>query len=106
MTMHPMEIGMQTAKYRRLPTVRGVSPQAKRGRRYRFVLRRILDALPSEPTHAEQLIAESAAALQLQIESLRTRLVAGEVVSSDKLVKLTGALRRHLRDLAIGGDAP
>ena len=71
-------------------------------RRYRAIAEALAGDLDAEPTTAQWLLIQRAAALSVQCESFESKIVNGEECDSDRFVKLTGALKRLLDSLGTG----
>jgi hypothetical protein len=72
-------------------------------RRYRD-LRRQFMALATVRGPQRATLAETAASLQVALETLRARQVQGEPISALDLVRLSNSLRRCLRDLKLSEE--
>jgi hypothetical protein len=81
--------------------LRGVDGRSAAARRYRDVAIALADDLggQDELDEASKVLVRQAAALTVQVESLQTRIVAGEGVDNEELTRLSNALTRTLQRL-------
>jgi hypothetical protein len=88
--------------------LRGVDGRSLVARRYRDVAIALADDLGgqdklSEPT---KILVRHAAALTVQVEGLQSKVVAGEDVDAEQLVRLSNVLGRTLQRLGLKRPAP
>jgi hypothetical protein len=78
-----------------------VDGRSRAARRFRDVLADLCSHLGGEPTSAELLIAQRAAALAVWCEGREAELVAGGEINIAEFTTATNALRRLLADLGL-----
>jgi hypothetical protein len=86
----------------------GLDARTREGRRRRDLVAIFLDALGAPPTELQLVQVRRAAELTVATESLRARVLAGEVSRHllEALTKLEGEGRRAVRELGLKLDAP
>jgi hypothetical protein len=85
---------------------RNADGRTLRARRFRDIANNLVDEIggPAALTEADRILVRQAAGLSLRAEELQAALVAGETVSSDELVRLTGTARRLLETIRSKAD--
>jgi hypothetical protein len=91
-----------------VPPFRGLNGNSRPARRYREIATAIADDCggPDKLSEPTKILVRQAASLTLQIEGLQTKLVAGEDVDSEQLVRLSNVLGRTLHRLGLRKAAP
>jgi hypothetical protein len=74
----------------------GVDLRSAGARRYRYLVSSYSDEIGTDPTESERALIRQAASLQLRIEQLQVRVVRGEDVSADEIIRLSSEHRRLL----------
>jgi hypothetical protein len=66
------------------------------GRRYRYLVSAYSNEIGGELTEAERATVRAAAGIQIRIEQLQARIVRGDDVSADEVIRLSSEHRRLL----------
>jgi len=87
---------------------RGINGNSLLARRYREIAVAIADDLggPDKLSEPTKILVRQAASLTLQVESLQSKIVAGEVIDAEQLVRLFNVLNRTLQRLGLKRPAP
>jgi len=87
---------------------RGINGNSLLARRYREVAVAIADDLggPDKLSEPTKILVRQAASLTLQVESLQSKIVSGEDVDAEQLVRLSNVLGRTLQRLGLKRPVP
>ena len=88
--------------------LRGVDGRSMAARRYRDVAIALADELGGQDKLSEpaKILVRQAAALTVQVEGLQSKIVAGEEVDTEQLVRLSNVLGRTLQRLGLKKPRP
>jgi hypothetical protein len=88
--------------------LRGVDGRSMAARRYRDVAIALADDLGGQDKLSEpsKILVRQAAAMTVQVESLQSKIVAGEDVNLEQLTRLSNVLGRTLQRLGLKRQAP
>jgi hypothetical protein len=75
------------------------------GRRYRYLVSAYSNEVGAELTEPEKALVRQISSLQLRIEQLQGRIVLGEDVSADEVIRLSSEHRRLLTSLRTKAEA-
>ncbi|WP_439399362.1 hypothetical protein ACRQ5Q_18450 [Bradyrhizobium sp. PMVTL-01] len=73
----------------------GVDLRSAAGRRYRYLVTEYSNELGTELTEPEKALVRQVSSLQLRIEQLQGRLVQGEDVDADQIIRLASEHRQR-----------
>jgi hypothetical protein len=88
--------------------LRGVNGNSIGSRRYREVAMALADELggPDKLTEASKIFVRQVAGLTVRVEALQAKVVAGEDVDLEQLVRLSNVLGRTFSRLGLKRQAP
>jgi hypothetical protein len=78
---------------------KSVDMRSAGGRRYRYLVSAYSNEIGTELTEPEKALVRQVSSLQLRIEQLQVRVVRGEDVSADEVIRLSSEHRRLLTAL-------